>query len=111
MTNYRTETDLNAEGWHQLAVVDESEDYEVDRAAIYVHEDGRFMWRTATGCSCWDGEWDETFFGGFDLLVLHILGDNGDRRNPSLDGAATMIDAAEAKMRELGIEKTKTEVH
>lgn len=43
--------------WRQLAEVDESQPYEVDRTAIFSTSEGEFILATASGCSCWSGEW------------------------------------------------------
>ena len=43
----------------ELAFIDESADYEVDQASICVDEKGTFYLLTASGCSCWSGEYEE----------------------------------------------------
>ena len=56
-----------------IAEVDESEPYSVDRAEVWLQPDGSFVLATASGCSCWSGEWDE------DMLAAELtaLGDDG----------------------------------
>lgn len=96
---YNGNEELKADGWKLLSECDESESYEVDQAEIWHNaRDGRFILRTASGCSCWAGDWDVLTFGGFDLLKKHLLGDNEARYNPSLSGAITMLDEAEAAL-------------
>ncbi len=91
--------DPSEDGFVELSSVDESECYEVDIAEIWYRSvDGRFLLRTASGCSCWDGEYDREEFPTFEELKRHLLGDNDSRYNPSLSGAIQILDEAEAKI-------------
>jgi len=80
----------------ELAFIDESADYEVDQTSICVDEDGTFILLTASGCSCWSGEYEEEQFDSFEALENALVG--GDRTyNPSLTGVQTLL--AEARER------------
>lgn len=80
--------------WDQIAFIDESESYEVDQTAIYSDkETGTFVFATASGCSCWDGDWDVTT--GLSLgEVFDLIGvdgeESGHRWNPSFEGAKSL---------------------
>lgn len=79
----------------QLAFVDESYPYEVDEAGIYLNEQtGQFYLITASGCSCWDGEYDEEVFDSLDQLELSLINEDS-RYRPSLGGSKLLI--AEAR--------------
>lgn len=57
--------------WTFVSGVDESESYEVDITEIW--DDGE-KWHllTATGCSCWAGEYDEEEYDSLDELARQI---------------------------------------
>lgn len=38
---------------------DQSADYETDIECVGVTREGKIAWAYASGCSCWDGEFDE----------------------------------------------------
>lgn len=43
-----------------LAFLDEAEPYTVDQCGVYLDtKSGKFYVLTASGCSCWSGEYDE----------------------------------------------------
>ena len=48
--------------------VDESEPYEEDEAAL-IEQDGLYTLIQATGCSCWDGDWE----GWTDLTLDELV--------------------------------------
>lgn len=75
--------------WTLLAEDDRSESYDIDITAIYQAGD-KFMLATASGCSCWSGEYDIEEFDSLDALALSIGPVGEDRRyNPS---PATAVD-------------------
>lgn len=43
----------------RIAVKYSSEDYSVDIEELWVDKLGDFIWRYASGCSCWDGDYTE----------------------------------------------------
>ena len=83
------------EGWTLLSAVDESEPYEVDMAEIWRTAEGRFALVTASGCSCWDGEYDSDEFDSLELLAVSLLREERTY-NPSLSGALTLLTDAVA---------------
>jgi hypothetical protein len=84
------------DGLVQLAEIDESERYEIDTTDICYDPDTKeFVLLTASGCSCWDGEYEEQRFGTFKALEDSLLGNGDDRRyNPSLKGAEQLLQEA-----------------
>jgi hypothetical protein len=83
----------------ELAYLDSSADYEVDYAGIYT--DGKlFYYITASGCSCWDGDYDEKVFNDFESLRKFVLNEDMPQWNPSINGAKELI---EESKRLLGI--------
>lgn len=78
--------------WKLIASIDESEQYEVDQTAIY--KNGKeFVLATATGCSCWDGDWEVSKFRSLDRLFKSIgaTGDGtGHQYNPTFAGAEAL---------------------
>lgn len=85
----------------ELAEINKSKPYQVDMAFIgYDTDNGKFVLLTASGCSCWRGECEETFYESIEELESDLLfGDeNGDDiilYQPSLNGAKELI--AEAR--------------
>jgi hypothetical protein len=41
-----------------LGVTDHGSDYEIEQEWIGVSEEGVFIWAYASGCSCWDGDYE-----------------------------------------------------
>lgn len=81
----------------ELAFINESADYEVDQTSICVDEEGAFYLLTASGCSCWSGEYEEEQFDSFEALEYALL--NGDRTyNPSLSGVQTLLEEARNRL-------------
>lgn len=70
------------EDWQLLAEIDESESYEVDQTAIYRSGD-RFVLATASGCSCWDGDWEVEEFDTLQALEESARQDGERAYNPS----------------------------
>lgn len=83
--------------WRLLAELDESESYEVDVSEIYLRPDGRVVLATATGCSCWGGEYDAEDFATLDELEASIYGEAADERRytPSFKAGRELV--AEAR--------------
>jgi hypothetical protein len=78
--------------WTLIAEVDESESYEVDQSRIYKSSDG-FVLATASGCSCWGGDWEVEHFAELDALYMSIKLD--DRQyNPSWKAADELHETA-----------------
>lgn len=45
-----------------VASYDTAGSYEVDEAQVYLLADNRFYMREASGCSCWDGEYNSAVY-------------------------------------------------
>lgn len=84
----------------ELVSIDEADVYEVDGVGIYLDEkSGKFVLLSASGCSCWDGEFDEAEFDSLDELASSLIDGDEDgsdryRYNPSLKGARQLIEKA-----------------
>ena len=85
----------------ELSSFDESQDYEVDIGGIYLDSDGKFILLTASGCSCWDGDYSEEIFESLEALELTLLTSDGDRWNPSLLGTHQLIQEARNSLAKL----------
>lgn len=88
-----------------LASIDESEPYEVDEAIIGLDQDGRFVLLTASGCSCWDGDYDEEVFDSLDALEKALIqgdedGNDKYHYNPSLNGARALVAEAREQIKD-----------
>lgn len=89
--------DPETEGLELLATCDESEDYNIDETQILWDKKTReYVVRSASGCSCWEGEFDETRFRSMKKVAVHLLGPGQARYNPSLLGAKKLIEEAKA---------------
>lgn len=84
-------------GLQELAFVDEAGSYEVDEVGIYT-DGGKFYLLSASGCSCWDGDYDEAVFDDFESLKTFLLNEDLPRYNPSLNRAKILIAEAESKL-------------
>lgn len=78
----------------ELVMIDESEPYEVDEAHVLYYPSKTFALKTASGCSCWDGEYDYENFDTLEQMEESLF--TVDRRySPTLVGARQLI--AEAR--------------
>ncbi len=83
-------------GWRALSELDKSEAYEIDVMEIWQSEDGRIQYVSASGCSCWDGEYSTEDFDSIDALVAGLTKeDAASGYNPTPAGLAEL--AAEAR--------------
>lgn len=57
------------DGATKLVERDWSRPYEVDQAEILQVADGTFLYATASGCSCWDGDWQFEQYATFKDLA------------------------------------------
>lgn len=83
-------------GARMIAEIDESEPYEVDQTRIYVAAGGTFVLATASGCSCWEGDWELTRYDTLAELIDDIgpLGGSEHDYNPSFKGAEALAKQA-----------------
>lgn len=86
-------------GWNLIASIDESEPYEVDQTAIFADGD-EWILATASGCSCWDGDWEVERYDSLDSLFESIGPKSGVGRayNPSFAGAEALRAQVEARL-------------
>lgn len=68
-----TNTNVEQDGWKLIAGSYEGGPYEIDDIEIYQTPDGYFL-RTASGCSCWDGEYDEYTFPNLEQVAVWMFG-------------------------------------
>lgn len=86
-----------------LGEFNESEGYEVDMGAIaYDGEIGKFVFITASGCSCWDGEYCEKRYDKLSLLLVEE-GRSDHPWNPSGVTFERMAEEAIVEAIELGL--------
>jgi len=86
--------------WRLLAALDESEPYEVDVTEIYQRPDGKLILATASGCSCWDGDYDTDEFDTLDALWLSAKFADNRRWNPSWRGSEELVREARVALEE-----------
>lgn len=80
----------------ELATLDESADYEVDITEVFYDPATKeFVLLTASGCSCWSGEYDEERFKSLDAVEASLLKEER-QYNPSFVGAQGLIKEARA---------------
>lgn len=85
----------------ELAILDESADYEVDITEIhYDPKSKEFVLLTASGCSCWDGYYSEERFKSLKSLSESLLKEER-QYNPSFKGVEKLVKEAKAKYRNL----------
>lgn len=93
---YRTTDQCIENGLTLLASIDESASYyEVDENAIFRKPDGKYLLRQASGCSCWDGDWNEHEFDSLDEVEEYLTSSHASNYSPSLKGAEQLM--AEAR--------------
>lgn len=88
-----------------LATYDEDRSYEIDQGGIYWDPvAGKYSWITASGCSCWDGQYDESQYDTLSNLLKVEMGE--DRRySPGLLTLEAMAEEATLKAIEMGLIK------
>lgn len=85
-----------------LSEVDEADSYEVDECYIALDPiTNRFALITASGCSCWDGDFEEEQFDSIDQIADTLLKDER-RYNPTLNGARALVAEARLAFEKLG---------
>jgi hypothetical protein len=101
VTRYRSKDDEAEAGWVSLAELDESQDYETDVTEILYDAGTReLILATASGCSCWDGEWFIERYPNLKSLEQRLLGNGqGYQYNPSLKGAEGILQEAKEALK------------
>lgn len=80
-----------------LSSIDESEPYVVDQTAIgWDSNINKFVVLAASGCSCWEGKYEEEQFTTLKELHESLI-HNERQYNPSLKGVETLINDATTK--------------
>ena len=90
--------------WVLVAQLDESADYEVDMSEIFYDKKKKeYLLITATGCSCWSGEYEsETYKKLKDIeKKLFVRDDKGYVYNPSVQGAHDLIEQANKNLKKI----------
>ena len=87
----------------ELSSYNESEPYEVDMGGIYWDPSAKkYCFITASGCSCWDGGYDESQYDKLsELLVAEQVGPTA--YSPSLSTMERMAEEATLKALEMGL--------
>lgn len=81
----------------ELASSDYSDGYDIDEYGIYT--DGNvFYVLSASGCSCWDGDFDEVEFADFDGVKNYLLKEDSHNYYISLNRASELVKEAESKL-------------
>ena len=93
-SNIFYDQDKIPKGYILLASIDESEPYEVDVSEIYYNtEKNNFVLMTASGCSCWSGEYEEEFYKKLEDIEKYLFArdDKGYVYHPSVKGAQELV--------------------
>lgn len=86
---------FDGRGYKLLASVDESESYSIDQAAIYLTPEGKFAFATASGCSCWAGDWNVSDFDSLgEIEALYAKEDISRYYNPTFKGFQSLMSEA-----------------
>lgn len=104
-------------GWRQrtdelitLSYIDEDDDWGTDRAGIYRDSKTRqFSLITASGCSCWDGDYDEEKFDRWIDLEKYLLKAGDKSTHPSLMGAQQLLNEGWEKWNQIKNKVYRTE--
>lgn len=78
----------------ELAFIDQSADWEVDMFGIYFDEKtGKFCYLAASGCSCWDGYYQEEEYNSLEELADALNARSGGY-SPSIKGENFLVEEA-----------------
>lgn len=91
---YRNHEKVVEAGLIHLATCDESASYEIDENSLYYDPTTRkFLWRSASGCSCWDGEYGESWYDSLDDVEKELREGHAKDKyyHPSLSGTETLL--------------------
>ena len=81
-----------------LAAIDECATYEIDVVEVWRTPTG-FAVARATGCSCWDGDYDYEEYPTLDAALAHLTDPNDKwQYNPSIAGAVELSAMARAAL-------------
>jgi hypothetical protein len=88
----------------ELAFYDDSESYSTDEGGIYLcPKTMKLIFLSASGCSCWDGDYEEDSFDSLLDVEIALLkgGENGEdlyKFHPSLARCKEMLEEAKKKL-------------
>lgn len=94
---YRNHEKVVADGMIHLATCDESACYEIDENSLYYDPASkRILWRSASGCSCWDGEYGEAWYDSLDAVEKELQEGHAKDKyyHPSLSGTEQLMKEA-----------------
>lgn len=91
--SYERNADLVGQGWVELGTIDEADAYEVDETHVLYHPERQvFLVRSASGCSCWDGNYVQAEFPTLEAVENDLAGPaKPERYNPSLKGVEQLM--------------------
>ena len=86
----------------QLGFLDESEPYEVDQTGVFFDpKTNKYVLLTASGCSCWDGDFEEEQFDTLNELEESLMDGRQRQYNPALENVKTLMDEVRENARKL----------
>lgn len=78
----------------ELSAEDNSEQYSIDENGIYYDPRTElFVWLSASGCSCWDGEYSETTYDTLEELIADMT-ERESRWQPASSEVSNMAQEA-----------------
>lgn len=78
----------------ELSSADDSDSYSIDENGIYYDpRTETFIWLSASGCSCWDGDYSETSYDSLDEALDSML-TYETRWHPATSETTSMIEEA-----------------
>lgn len=87
--------DNDKSGWKLVGQIDNSYGCcDVDITELFTDLEGKFHLLTASGCSCWAGEYEEREFLSLDDFVAHMKSEETDRYiyNPSPEAIKELLE-------------------
>ena len=84
------------QGWKMLASRDDADSWDIDENTFMYHpERNVFLWRSASGCSCLDGEYGEEEYPTLDAIEVELMKNADDKYcKPPLKAAEELIKEA-----------------
>lgn len=95
----------------ELASYDDADSYEVDMGGIYYDKDSeKFVFASASGCSCWDGDWSTYEYNKLGDLAKDLVDGDEDGNDifcyqPGLQRGIRLIEQAKAEITKGILEK------
>ena len=90
-SSYDSNEDRQKQGWVQLGLIDEDDDYGIDEHTIMYHPTRKvFLLREASGCSCWEGVYGEEEYPTL-AAIEKELREGQSSSLPSLKGTESLM--------------------